>query len=304
MTLGEKIKMLRAKFGFTQKDLADKIHVTFQTISKWENNENEPDIATLKELAKLFECSIDYLLSPDAEEAQKETEEVTAVAPAPVPQETKVVHETVVIHQKEQHVCEVCHKDIPEDDLQMEQVLVKHGHRGRSAVYRQAYYHKACLAKKHTQEEENRKAQRAYHESSAKKKCFGWGIACGVVALAITIAVLIAVVKLNVGLSILFGVLAGYGIFSMLYCIISGSYIGDVFLWCASLSIKFPGIIFSWDLDGLAFLIVMKILFAILGFLIGVAALFFAIGLSALLGGLSFPFILVHNIHTDYEDAF
>jgi hypothetical protein len=90
----------------------------------------------------------------------------------------------------------------------------------------------------------------------------------------------------------------------MVYCILSGSYIGDVFVWCASLSIKFPGLIFTWDLDGVAWLIAMKILFAILGFLVGVFALLFAIAFSAALGMVSFPFVLIHNIRTDYEDAF
>ena len=63
MTLGQKIKKLRNDKNLTQKDLADQVHVTFQTVSKWENDENEPDIATLRELSKLFGCTMDYLLS-------------------------------------------------------------------------------------------------------------------------------------------------------------------------------------------------------------------------------------------------
>lgn len=50
-------------------------------------------------------------------------------------------------------------------------------------------------------------------------------------------------------------------------------------------------------------LIGMKILFAILGFLVGVFAILFAISLSMLLGAVSFPFVLIHNNRTDYEDA-
>ena len=72
MTLGQKIKKLRNDKGLTQKDLADQLHVTFQTVSKWEGNTNEPDIATLKELAKPFGCSMDYLLA-DEEETPKVT---------------------------------------------------------------------------------------------------------------------------------------------------------------------------------------------------------------------------------------
>ena len=59
MTLGQKLKKLRTDKGLTQKDLAEQLHVTFQTVSKWENDENEPDISTLKELAKLYDVSVD-----------------------------------------------------------------------------------------------------------------------------------------------------------------------------------------------------------------------------------------------------
>ena len=76
-----------------------------------------------------------------------------------------------------------------------------------------------------------------------------------------------------------------------------------MFFWAAGLSVKFPGLIFSWSLDGFAWLIAMKILFAISGFLIGVAVFVFAIILSGALSMISFPFVLVHNINNDYADA-
>ena len=104
-------------------------------------------------------------------------------------------------------------------------------------------------------------------------------------------------------IAVLLSIVASYGLFSAIYCILSGSYIGDVFIWCAQLSIKFPGLIFSWDLDGIAWLIAMKILFMIIGFVIGILALMLAIGLSMALGMISFPFVLIHNVRTLYEDA-
>ena len=48
MTLGQKLKKLRTDKGLTQKDLADQLHVTFQTVSKWESDINEPAFSTLK----------------------------------------------------------------------------------------------------------------------------------------------------------------------------------------------------------------------------------------------------------------
>ena len=58
MTLGQKLRKLRNDKGITQKDLADQLHVTFQTISKWESDKNEPDLATLKEIANYFNVTL------------------------------------------------------------------------------------------------------------------------------------------------------------------------------------------------------------------------------------------------------
>ena len=302
MTLGQKIKKLRIEKGLTQKDLADQVHVTFQTVSKWEKDENEPDVSTLRELAKLFGCSMDYLLSEDETETPEEVVEEPVVAPV------EPVTKTIIIHQKELHVCERCKKDIPEDELEMEQVCTRPAGRGHSATYRQAYYHKSCLAELRKERAEADRRAKAAKAARSKKLSFGWGIAGGVVALVITLLILLLTPAckeaVHPALAVLLSILAGYGIFAMLYCIISGSYIGEVFVWCAGLSIKFPGLIFSWDLEGFAWLIAMKILFAVLGFLIGVFALLFAIALSAALGMVSFPFVLIHNVRTDYADAF
>ena len=297
MTLGQKIKKLRNDKGLTQKDLADQVHVTFQTVSKWEKDENEPDVSTLREIAKLFGVTVDYLINEDEEvDNQEEVEEEPPVT------------KTIIVHQRELHVCERCKKDIPEDDLAMEDVVVRPAGRGRSAEYRKAYYHKDCLDQLRTERAKAVAAAKIAKSSRAKKLSFGWGIAGGVVALVATLLSLLLVPSakevIHPGAAVGISIGAGYGIFAMLYCIISGSYIGDVFVWCAGLSIRFPGLIFSWDIEGFIWVIAMKILFAILGFLIGVFALMFAIVLSATLGAVSFPFVLLHNINTDYEDAF
>ena len=301
MTFGQKLKKLRTEKNLTQKDLADQLHVTFQTVSKWESDINEPDFSTLKEIAKLLDCSIEYLFSEDEQPVEEPKQEVVEATPAPVEQVTK----TIIIHQKEMHVCEKCQKDIPEDDLAMEQICTRHASRGRSAEYRQGYYHKECLAEIQKQREEAAARARAEKARVGKRRSFGWGIAGGVIALGISLWIFLANSQyVHPALGVLFSVLIGYAIFAMLYCIISGSYIGEVFVWCASASIKFPGLIFSWDLDGIIWVICMKIFFSICAFLFGLLALGFAIGFSATLGFFSFPFVLIHNIHTDYEDAF
>lgn len=292
MTLGQKLKELRSLKGLTQKELADQLHVSFQTVSKWENGENEPDIATLKELAGIFSCSVDYLISG---------EDIPKLVP-----DTEQKEKTVVIYQNEKHVCAKCGKDINEEDLVSEDVTKKerYGRTTRTVSVGQTYYHRDCLNEIKQQRAAEAAKIREENISKAKKRIYGWSIASGVATLGIALAIFLTNTKtIHPGLGVLYSFLIAYGIFSMIYCILSGSYIGDVFCWAAKLSIRFPGIIFSWSIEGFAWLIAMKILFAVLGFLIGVFALLLAIVLSASLGGISFPFVLVHNIRTEYTDS-
>lgn len=65
MSLGEKIANLRKKNYFSQEDLAERVGVTRQTISKWELNETSPDIMQAKTLSKIFNISLDELTSND-----------------------------------------------------------------------------------------------------------------------------------------------------------------------------------------------------------------------------------------------
>lgn len=60
--IGKFIKKIRIDNGLTQKDLADKLGVTYQAVSKWENGRNIPDIMILKQISKEFNVNIDDLL--------------------------------------------------------------------------------------------------------------------------------------------------------------------------------------------------------------------------------------------------
>ena len=62
MTLGEKIKELRKKANISQEELAEKIGVSRQAVTKWESDAGLPDLENLKSIATLFNISIDELL--------------------------------------------------------------------------------------------------------------------------------------------------------------------------------------------------------------------------------------------------
>lgn len=60
--LAENLKRLRKESKLTQTELAKKLNVSFQAVSKWENEQTFPDIMLLEKIANLFEVSIDSLL--------------------------------------------------------------------------------------------------------------------------------------------------------------------------------------------------------------------------------------------------
>ena len=71
MELGSRIKQYRSTHGWNQDDLAEKIYVTRQTISNWENDKSYPDLQSLLLLGSLFGVSLYQLVKGDIEIMQK-----------------------------------------------------------------------------------------------------------------------------------------------------------------------------------------------------------------------------------------
>lgn len=66
--LPTKIKELRLKNGYSQKELANKLNVSPSIVSGYETGERTPSIDVLISLSYLFNCSLDYLLGKDNKE--------------------------------------------------------------------------------------------------------------------------------------------------------------------------------------------------------------------------------------------
>ena len=62
MDIGRTIKELRQKRGITQEELSKILRVSVQTVSRWENGINAPDLSMLPQLAAYFRVTTDYLL--------------------------------------------------------------------------------------------------------------------------------------------------------------------------------------------------------------------------------------------------
>lgn len=67
MELGKQIKMYRLENKLSQEELADRIYVSRQTISNWENDKSYPDINSLVLLSEVFKISLDRLIKGDIE---------------------------------------------------------------------------------------------------------------------------------------------------------------------------------------------------------------------------------------------
>lgn len=67
MELNAQIKKYRAELKLSQEELAEKVYVTRQTISNWENGKSYPDIHSLLLLSSLFNVSLDQLIKGDIE---------------------------------------------------------------------------------------------------------------------------------------------------------------------------------------------------------------------------------------------
>ncbi|MGG5372802.1 helix-turn-helix domain-containing protein [Enterococcus sp. AZ196] len=71
MNLSKQIKKLREGAGYSQEELSEKIYVSRQTISNWENERSYPDIHNLLLLSVLFNVTLDELVKGDVETMKK-----------------------------------------------------------------------------------------------------------------------------------------------------------------------------------------------------------------------------------------
>ena len=76
MELNTQIRKYRAGMKLSQEELAEKVYVTRQTISNWENGKSYPDIHSLLLLSSLFNVSLDQLIKGDIEIMKEEIKEV------------------------------------------------------------------------------------------------------------------------------------------------------------------------------------------------------------------------------------
>ncbi len=81
MLLADRITMLRKKSGWSQEELADKLNVSRQSVSKWESAQSVPDLDKILKLSELFDVTTDFLLKDEIPQEKDEVAEDSEVIP-------------------------------------------------------------------------------------------------------------------------------------------------------------------------------------------------------------------------------
>lgn len=264
MNIGEKISKARKDKGLTQADLGNKIHVTFQAVSKWERGESVPDFETICELSEVLGVPITYFGGKSADEKEEQNVAAT-VSVQPVPKPVLAV-------------CEKCNKPIYDG-----KEIVRY-HLGNGAHVKCAECDRKEKAAKLSSAIENGKKRRIHS--------FIWP------PLIMIIGIIICACTLK-GSDRVYGIIFSVLLFPLSACLILynnvvGEVVINIITWSA---VKFPGIIFSFDLDGFVFLIAMKILF----FFIGLALTVMCVAFSLIVGEVVSVFVYPYAISKNFK---
>ena len=262
--LGEKIKQLRSAKGLTQKQLADKLFVTPQAISRWEQNEVEPSVSALSELANIFDVSLDELISGKEQQA-------------------KVVVQEKVVYKEQKPVlgmCEVCKKPIYDGN----DIIMQYSPEGKRTIC------KACAEK----EKENKKAYNISEVKRKRRKSYIWGTISAVLAIVLVI-IGITNPEFTQGVGVKVAMIIGAALFfPFVSCLcLDNNFIFDIVAGITSWGfVKFPGLIFTLDLDGIIWLLTVKLAFWIIGFLLATVCFTLGVLLGMVMSIFVYPFAL------------
>ena len=269
--IGEKIKELRIINKMTQKDLAERLYVTAQAVSRWENGEVEPSISTLVEISKIFNVSVDELLNVN------------------ITKEVIVEKEYVYADVPKQHltICSCCNKPIYEQND-----LFRVGNKNASRVLC-----KECHDKELAEIETKKKKIEENNVKEGKKKRVKSFVYGGLVSL---IPLLVTFNTIRLGGSfgdVIYGLVVTYMVFAFFATMILGNiFVSKTFFTINSWAwVKFPGIIWEFSLDGFIGLIVIKLIFFAISMILALLFAALATIVCTILSFFTYPFAIRRN---------
>ncbi len=278
--IGSNIKKLRTEKGLTQKELADRLFVSAQAVSRWEHNEVEPSLGTIAEMAKIFGVSTDAILGigqpEDTEEKQQEKKEEREAEPQKPHEKEYVFREPP---KQILALCSCCNSPIYEKS----DIVRKRDDR---------IFCRKC-------DEEKRNA--IYNER--REKGIRRRILSFVLGPLASLIFLISYISLGGfekgGNYIASGVFVTVGLFTLVSCLLlSNNFVGEMFLEIWSWGFRrMPGIIFSLDVSGCLWFITVKLLLSLLAFLLALACFLLAIFVGEVVSVFVYPYAIIKNYH-------
>ena len=243
---GKTITALRKKSGMTQAELGNALNVTYQAVSKWENDLSQPSIDVLADICKIFNVSMDEFVKMAKNEEDLFFETATSADVSLTREETaQVIREELARAEEEKQ------KVIEEKRIKQQKIIEE------------------C-------ERRDRRTQANWLRAGAI-------ISCAVAFLTFIIGICIGEV---LGGVILAYVLLAFGSQLGHDCAVSNTFV-DFWGW----SMRMPGVIFSFDLDGIIFLIAYKYIIApIVSFVVGLVVGLAGTLLAMLMSIFTFPF--------------
>lgn len=289
--VGSKIREYRTKAGLTQKELANELHVTYQAVSRWENDDAEPSFDTLKAMCGILNCSMDDLFGIEKKPAELPNE-----------QPPQVVQVVATEAQPILCVCEHCNKPITDaDDICRvdEEYKVRKG-KGNKTEIRRVVLCKECNQKRLDEEQRKEETQKKVEADNRKKRrvhSFVWPSLVAIVLFAIAA---VFFVKGNTVVGALLCAAAVGLYFFLATMILNNTFVSDMWMEISSWGfVKVPGVIFSLSLDGIVALIAIKIVLFILGVALAFVSVAFATSVAAILSIFVYPVALKKNISGD-----
>ena len=102
MKFGENLKLIRKEKNMSQEQLAEKVNVSRQSVSKWETGESYPEMNNILELCKIFDCKLNDLIHTDMSDISSLDEEIVmeAVKFNDKKQKDKIDNEIILVKTK------------------------------------------------------------------------------------------------------------------------------------------------------------------------------------------------------------
>lgn len=274
MSIGKNLSALRRKNGLTQQQLADMLNISAQAVSKWENELAEPDLGTVKKIASIYKVSVDAILETDMETAVDASDAETIAASVSESLGEKMAPPI--------GFCKECGITVTKENLGTDRPVVMC---------------KTCLDTRERAEkaEKDKKRGEIRKEIGEMRTLRKWSIAVGIILgiAEMVITLVNGISKGNTGVAVT-GALAGLFTYTFVsLCFFEDSKVRAILEFMCGVSIKWPGLIFELDFDGVMWFIAMKVIFAVLGFLAGILFAILGIIVAFLFSLLEYPFFMV-----------